>query len=574
MFSFRRSLASCLLVAALIVVGGCAHEPGRVSPAPAAAPEQASDRALADLLLGEIALQRALPQEAVAYFSSAAQESGDGRVAARAWATANAMGDTKLMESTLDIWNSIDPLNDRAAMETIVAEAKKGNWDEARDTMMALLKKSRRPVVMVKAINSMIASLPEKKKVYSLVKDATINLASEPEVQIELAKAARQAGFSRQAIAHAEDATRLDPDTPEVVVGAADVIYGIDRHRASHMLHDYVLKNPLEGQVRLSYAKSLLGVGHKSSAYKELTAIDQFFHDDPSIQFGLGMVAEEGGFLELAQSRYLRVLWLLARSNDPRMQPDDCYVRLGMVALARNQTTQAEEWLSKVQHGDKYFAARVKLAEIYASSHRIDQACYELKSVRTTDRRKKADLYEACAELLFRANRREEGLKTFGEAIKVDPTDASLLYKVAAVAGDMGFTAQAEQYFRQYIQLRPQDAQGYNALGYMWADRNVNLMQADALLQKAMQLSGGMDSFILDSIGWLRYRQGKLDEAEMYLRKSFKARPEIDIALHLAEVLFAQKKNAEAEKLVRRVLQANQDNAEALQLLKAHGITP
>lgn len=569
-----RTLAYCLLASALLFIGGCAHQAESVQKKSATEVEKPADRALANLLLGEIALQRAMPREAVHFFSTSAQDSGDGRVAARAWATANALGDEKLMESSLEVWNSIDPLNDRAALEAIASQAQQGNWSEARDTMMALLKKSRRPVVMVKAINSMIANLPEKKKVYSLLTDATSTLASEPEVQVELAKAARAAGLSRQAISHAEDATRLDPDTPEIVVGAADVIYGIDRRRASRLLRDYTIKNPLEGQVRLSYAKSLLGIGRKAASYKELVDIDAYFHDDPSIQFGIGMVAEEGGFLDLAQQRYLRVLWLIARSNDPRLQPDDCYVRLGMVALARSQPKQAEEWLSKVQKGEKYFAARVKLAEIYASSQRIDEACRELKAIRTNDLRRKADLYEACAELLFRANRREEGLKTFDEAVKVDPSDAALIYKVAAVAGDMGFTTQAEQYFRSYIALRPQDAQGYNALGYMWADRNIHLEQADQMLTKAMQLSGGMDSFILDSIGWLRYRQGKLEEAEMYLRKSFKARPEIDIALHLAQVLFAQKKNEEAEKLVRRILQANRNNAEALSLLKAHGIAP
>jgi tetratricopeptide (TPR) repeat protein len=109
------------------------------------------------------------------------------------------------------------------------------------------------------------------------------------------------------------------------------------------------------------------------------------------------------------------------------------------------------------------------------------------------------------------------------------------------------------------IALNPESAQGYNALGYSFADRNLRLDEAAQLIDKAMMLKPD-DAAILDSKGWLLFRQGKLPEAREYLRMAFAKMPDGEIAAHLGEVLWALGKRDEAAAVWREAAKAHPDN--------------
>ena len=101
----------------------------------------------------------------------------------------------------------------------------------------------------------------------------------------------------------------------------------------------------------------------------------------------------------------------------------------------------------------------------------------------------------------------------------------------------------------------------------MWLERNEHLPQAEELIEKAMKLTDGKDPYVTDSLGWLRYRQGKLDEAEKLLVKAQNLEPaDTEIALHLAEVLYVQGKTKEARAVISSILEGEPKNAKALQL--------
>ena len=69
-----------------------------------------------------------------------------------------------------------------------------------------------------------------------------------------------------------------------------------------------------------------------------------------------------------------------------------------------------------------------------------------------------------------------------------------------------------EANLRKLIQVRPDHAHAYNALGYTFADRNQRLPEARKLIEKALELAPD-DSFIMDSMGWVLYREGDLKGA-------------------------------------------------------------
>ena len=107
-----------------------------------------------------------------------------------------------------------------------------------------------------------------------------------------------------------------------------------------------------------------------------------------------------------------------------------------------------------------------------------------------------------------------------------------------------------ESRLRKLIELQPDSAQAYNALGYSYADRNIRLPEARQLIEKALQLAPN-DPFILDSMGWVLYRQGDLEGALGYLQRAHSQRPDPEIAAHTGEVLWMLGRKEEARHTLR-----------------------
>ena len=141
-------------------------------------------------------------------------------------------------------------------------------------------------------------------------------------------------------------------------------------------------------------------------------------------------------------------------------------------------------------------------------------------------------------------------------------TNLSLLYQRSIYAEEAGRLDLAENDLREYIRLSPEDAEGYNALGYIFADNKIKLNEAAILLDKAMLISPNAPN-IIDSYGWLLYRQGKLSEALEQLTKAmrkFGAQPPTEVSAHVGEVLWVQGNREQAKEIWQRALAIETDN--------------
>ena len=116
-----------------------------------------------------------------------------------------------------------------------------------------------------------------------------------------------------------------------------------------------------------------------------------------------------------------------------------------------------------------------------------------------------------------------------------------------------------ERRLRRLIELQPGYAQAYNALGYSFAERGIRLPEARELIDKALTLLPN-DTFILDSLGWVLYRQGDLSGALATLERAYGMRDDPEIGAHLGEVLWALGRKDDAQKLLRAAQKKHPDN--------------
>ena len=164
--------------------------------------------------------------------------------------------------------------------------------------------------------------------------------------------------------------------------------------------------------------------------------------------------------------------------------------------------------------------------------------------------------YEQCYEVLQ-------------SALDERPDHPALLYDVALAAEKTDRLDIAESRLLQLIELRPESAQAYNALGYTLADRTERYDEAREYIVKALALEPE-DPFILDSMGWVEYRLGNVEEGIRYLRRAYELQPDPEIAAHLGEVLWVKGEKDEARRIWRDIAEKHPDNETLKQAMRKY----
>jgi len=105
-----------------------------------------------------------------------------------------------------------------------------------------------------------------------------------------------------------------------------------------------------------------------------------------------------------------------------------------------------------------------------------------------------------------------------------------------------------------------------NYLGYSWADQGTHLTKAKQMIERAAELRPN-DGAIVDSLGWVEFRQGNDKDAVKTLERAVELQPEdASINGHLGDAYAAVGRKREAEFQWRRALTLNPEPEEAARL--------
>ncbi len=140
--------------------------------------------------------------------------------------------------------------------------------------------------------------------------------------------------------------------------------------------------------------------------------------------------------------------------------------------------------------------------------------------------------------LLNELGRTDQAIIYYNDALKIQPKNVDIKYALAMLYEKRGEVWPAEMLLREVMKEEPELADAYNALGYIFADRDYNLTEAQSLLNEAVRLEPA-NPYILDSMGWLQFRLKNYALALEYLEKAFDMKEEAEIAAHLADVYMA-----------------------------------
>jgi Flp pilus assembly protein TadD len=134
----------------------------------------------------------------------------------------------------------------------------------------------------------------------------------------------------------------------------------------------------------------------------------------------------------------------------------------------------------------------------------------------------------------------------------------------------MGKSDAAIRDLRGLLTDRPGDAVVQNALGYTLADRNKQLDEAAALVAAAL-VQMPDSAAVLDSMGWVAFRQGRLQDAVKYLERARELGDDVEIDLHLGEAQWALGDKEAARRTWQQALERRPNDARLKERLERAG---
>ena len=318
------------------------------------------------------------------------------------------------------------------------------------------------------------------------------------------------------------------------------------------LLEKSIKKYPGDKRLLLTYARMLVEQDRMEDAKVQFANLVQRYPDDDELRYSLALVCLEAKAWDEAKG-YLEDL--IARES----HVDSAHLNLGRIAEERNDPQAALLEYAQVGAGNDYLPAQLRQADILMNNGRTDEAEKRLAAARDAEPDYAIQLYLIQAETLSANKQGDRAWKILQQALLQYPDDLNLLYTRAMQAEKRNDLAQLEKDLRLIIKRDPDNAMALNALGYTLSDRTTRYAEAKVLIEQAHALNPE-DPAVLDSLGWVNYRLGNLDEAERLLRQALERFPDQEVAAHLGEVLWANGKQREARQIWEKFLKEQPDS--------------
>lgn len=313
--------------------------------------------------------------------------------------------------------------------------------------------------------------------------------------------------------------------------------------------------------MRIAYIRMLMEEKEFDQGREQFQALEQANPSNPDIALAIGLLSAELDDLGNAEKYFKRALQLGFEDTGA------VYFNLGRIYELSQQDAKAMDAYRNVTNGDRYLPAQVRYAFLLAKRDGVPAARRYLKTVQISDQQQRTQLLISEAQLLRDHDDFRGAYDLLDAYLRKYPEQVELLYDRALMADKIGKPDVLERDLRKLIQLKPDNAHAYNALGYSLAERGEQLPEALALIQKAIELSPD-DPYILDSLGWVYYRMGNPRKGIKYIKLAFDTRSDPEIAAHYGELLWISGARQDAEKIWRAALTKHPDNELLLDTVK------
>jgi tetratricopeptide (TPR) repeat protein len=255
----------------------------------------------------------------------------------------------------------------------------------------------------------------------------------------------------------------------------------------------------------------------------------------------LGLLEFQQGHFDAASARFKQLL----RSGK---FTDDAFYYLALIEDRNGDAEGALRLYAQVRSGENVLPALLRAATLL-HTHGAAGAADELFDRLIEDEPQRApEILTARARMYSQSSELPKAFAVLEKGALEYPDSVELRYAAASVYEEQGQVSAALRELSSVLKARPNDPAAMNALGFTLADHDKELSRARRLIERA-HAAAPKNAAILDSLGWVLFRQGHATEALPYLNAAYGDEHDGDIAAHLGEVLWQLGRQDEAQRI-------------------------
>ncbi len=570
-----------LIATLLLPLGATAQVANAGSDAGAPPPSSALDAPLFyQLLLGELEFKRGEAGTGFSLLLDAARKTNDANLYRRAIdiAIQSRAGDAALQAARA--WKQAQPGSHEAGrmlLQIMVALNRLDDVAELLATEIGALPPHQRNQAIL-GIPRAFERMADKQRAAHIVEQALRTQRADPRTAmaawIATGRVHLKAENSQEALEAARQAQEIDPASEDAALLAV-ALMGPTQPLAEALVRRYLGTGSPKPEVRLAYGRALLNASRRADALAQFQQVTHERPDEAPAWLAVGLLKMDLGQSDAAQAALERYLDLTANTEEEALQrgATQAFVALAQLAQRRGDLAGAQRWVDRIGGAEDNFGIVSLRASLLARQGQFNAA---LEMIRNWPERTSADARAKLlgeVQLLRDHKRTREAFELLDQATGRWPEDADLIYEKAMLAEKLGRFDVMERLLREIIADHPNYHHAFNALGYSLADRNTRIDEARQLIEAALRFAPE-DPMIKDSLGWVEFRSGNLDQALQILQGAYQALPDADIAAHLGEVLWQLKQRERALAIWREGLLLNPESEALTQTLKRLQVQP
>lgn len=445
---------------------------------------------------------------------------------------------TKLHDSNPD---KVDPLNLMAASHLALNQ-----WEKAKVELEQVLKLSPSDVSATQNIARIEVKIGDPKKAVLLLEPLVKAHPKDVVSALILADAKAHAEGAATSVQILEQAAKNIPGDQAIRIQLAKTYLQIGQANKTLEITRSVSDTQFQQQPALLelHGKALMVNGDAAGARAVFEKMVKRYPNSAAAHYYLSDSMASSGNAVGARKELERALQLDSKYLPARVGEIKMLVQLG-------QTKQAKEAISKLH---KDFGERTEVLGIdgWFSLGIGDYAGAEKSFLIALKQKPDQELLILLTRSLWLQKKTDQAFIVMKDWLKGHPDDSEVLLSLGEAYLSLGKEAEAIAIYSQMIKLYPNYVQALNNLAWLLRDKSPK--QAFEYAQRAYQLAP-KTPVVLDTLGMLTLKNGDIGGAASLLRDAATRAPgDVQIQLHLAQILVQQKQPEEARRVLAAVV--------------------
>jgi tetratricopeptide (TPR) repeat protein len=315
------------------------------------------------------------------------------------------------------------------------------------------------------------------------------------------------------------EALEDNPDNLHIYVALARSHRDREDHEGEVAVYRKILeRSPHYHAALLSLSDAQLKADDLEGAMATLEEIEKHHPNDLRSVVRLGFLYYEARRYEEAAERFERVI----------AETPDEYEFVFFLGIAQRRSGHPDRAIATFERvsveSEHYPEARTQIAAIHEHRAKYADALAEVERANAAKPSQALELY--AATLRSKAGDFDGAVAHLEGMLSEEPENDELLYNLGVVYGEADRHEESIEYMRRALEENPDNASALNYIGYTWAERGVNLDEAESMIGRAVELRPE-DGYIADSLGWVYYMRarpliedGRQREARKYIDRA------------------------------------------------------